>query len=419
MWADDVRALDEGVHPASIRPAKGVHITVPWELVQNDAAAIVPSARDDRSVFVIPWDGHTYIGTTDTEYDGSLDDPQCTEADAAYLLDALNGVTNVGAEPADIVGSWAGLRPLLATARHARTADLSRRHAVRVAPSGVVTVTGGKLTTYRRMAAQAVDAAVGVLDDGRPGSATRHLRLFGADGIEPGTAAADHLTGRYGTESAAVRALVDAEPGLGEPLVPGLAYLRCGSGVRGASRDGAHARRRARAADPGARARTLGFGGRGTGGRGAAGTRARMVRLRARTRGVRLQAVCGGRARMNLARARTTVVGVLAVVLVTTSSSLPAAATPTWPPLPAFDTNIAWSDCDNGWQCGTLTVPVDWRKPSSDTVGLALIRRPAVSPDERLGALVVNPEVPASAAPVSSATWCGGCPMPCRRASTS
>ncbi|MEX1008951.1 MAG: glycerol-3-phosphate dehydrogenase/oxidase [Acidimicrobiia bacterium] len=234
VWGDDVRALDEGVHPASIRPAKGVHITVPWELVRNDVAAIVPSARDDRSVFVIPWDGHTYVGTTDTEYDGSLDDPQCTETDAAYLLDALNGITNVGAEPADIVGSWAGLRPLLATARRARTADLSRRHAVRVAPSGVVTVTGGKLTTYRRMAADAVDAAVRVLGDtGSPfrhgagaQSATRHLRLFGGDGIEPGAAGVDHLTGRYGTESAAVRALVDADPALGEPLVRGLAYLR-------------------------------------------------------------------------------------------------------------------------------------------------------------------------------------------------
>jgi glycerol-3-phosphate dehydrogenase len=227
VWADEVRALDEGAHPASIRPAKGVHITVPWELVRNEVAAIVPSARDDRSVFVIPWEGHTYIGTTDTDYDGPLDDPQCTEADATYLLDALNGVTDIGAQPADIVGSWAGLRPLLATARHARTADLSRRHAVRVGASGVVTVTGGKLTTYRRMAADAVDAAVGVLGDRRiPKSATRHLRLFGGDGLEPGAGDADHLIGRYGTESAAVRALVNADPALGEPLVPGLAYVR-------------------------------------------------------------------------------------------------------------------------------------------------------------------------------------------------
>ena len=226
VWADDVRALDEGVHPASIRPAKGVHITVPWERVRNTAAAIVPSARDDRSVFVIPWAEHTYVGTTDTDYDGPLDDPRCTDRDAAYLLDALNGVTTVNATSADIVGSWAGLRPLLADTRHTRSADLSRRHAVRTAPSGVVTVTGGKLTTYRRMAADAVDAAVSVLGTDSPRSATKHLGLLGGDGIDRDTAAHDHLIGRYGTEAGEVRALIDADPALGEPLVAGVPYVR-------------------------------------------------------------------------------------------------------------------------------------------------------------------------------------------------
>ena len=74
---------------------------------------------------MIPWEEHTYVGTTDTDYDGPLDDPRCTDDDVAYLLDALNGVTTVKATSADIVGSWAGLRPLLAAARHARSADLS------------------------------------------------------------------------------------------------------------------------------------------------------------------------------------------------------------------------------------------------------------------------------------------------------
>ena len=167
VWADDVRALDEGSNPASIRPAKGVHITVPWTRVRNDIAVIVPVPSDKRSVFVVPWGDHTYIGTTDTEYEGSLDHPGCTEDDVAYLLAALNGVSTVGATRDDVVGAWAGLRPLLRGSGRARTRDLSRRHAVRVSPSGVVTVTGGKLTTYRRMAVDAVDAATRVLS-GRP-----------------------------------------------------------------------------------------------------------------------------------------------------------------------------------------------------------------------------------------------------------
>ena len=92
VWADDVRALDEGTHPKSIRPAKGIHITVPWSLVQNQIAAVIPVPKDRRSVFVVPWGGEggphrfTYIGTTDTDYDGPLDDPQITSGDVAYLF---------------------------------------------------------------------------------------------------------------------------------------------------------------------------------------------------------------------------------------------------------------------------------------------------------------------------------------------
>jgi glycerol-3-phosphate dehydrogenase len=231
VWADDVRALDEGDHPASIRPAKGIHITVPWAKVRNDIAAIVPVSGDHRSVFVVPWGDTTYIGTTDTDYDGPLDDPPCTAADVEYLLGALNGVTEEKVTESDVIGTWAGLRPLLRSSRTTRTADLSRRHSVRTAPSGVVTVTGGKLTTYRRMAADAVDATVEVLGDRVRGSCTKHLRLFGGAGIDPPVAALEpsaheHLAGRFGTEADAVRALADDDPQLAAPLVAGLPYLR-------------------------------------------------------------------------------------------------------------------------------------------------------------------------------------------------
>jgi glycerol-3-phosphate dehydrogenase len=226
-----VRAFDEGTHPASIRPAKGIHITLPWAKVRNDIAAIVPVAEDHRSVFVVPWGDATYVGTTDTDYEGPLDDPSCTPADVDYLLGALNGVTAEKVTAADVVGTWAGLRPLLVSGRSARTADLSRRHSVRVAPSGVVTVTGGKLTTYRRMAADAVDAAAGVLDVRRLRSRTRHLRLVGGDGIDAPVATLEpseheHLTGRFGSESATVLDLAADDPSLAQPLVAGLPYLR-------------------------------------------------------------------------------------------------------------------------------------------------------------------------------------------------
>ncbi len=237
VWSDDVRALDEGGHPDSIRPAKGIHITVPWEKVRNDIAVVIPVPKDKRSVFVVPWlptdDGGfelTYIGTTDTDYDGPIDDPQCTADDIAYLLRAINASVREPLSEADVLGTWAGLRPLVKAASSGRTADLSRRHKVTRSDSGVITVTGGKLTTYREMAEDTVDELVEHLDD-VPRSARRchtaRLHLRGAHHTDQkATGVERHLADRYGSEAGAVRALIAGDATLGEPLVPGLPYLR-------------------------------------------------------------------------------------------------------------------------------------------------------------------------------------------------
>jgi glycerol-3-phosphate dehydrogenase len=226
VWADEVRALDEGHDPDSIRPAKGIHLTIPWSKVQADIAAVIPVPKDRRSLFVVPWGELAYVGTTDTDYDGPIDDPQCTPDDVAYVLRALNHSITTTVSEHDVLGTWAGLRPLVKSASSGRTADLSRRHKVDRSPSNVVTVTGGKLTTYRRMAADAVDEAMEALDrKGR--SRTRGLALVGADGYvepEPGSPTA-HLAGRYGSEAAAVERLVRDDPALARALVPGLPYL--------------------------------------------------------------------------------------------------------------------------------------------------------------------------------------------------
>ena len=240
VWADDVRAYDEGTHPQSIRPAKGIHITVPWDKVRNDIAAVLPVRKDKRSIFVVPWegpdgkigpDGFTYVGTTDTDYDGPVDDPQCTEDDIAYLLDALNSALRTPLDRADVLGTWAGLRPLVREATSGRTADLSRRHRVATSTSGVVTVTGGKLTTYREMAQDTVDAVVERLRDRSPQpllrrGRTANLQLRGADGWEDERDHDAHLAGRYGNEARVLHAMLDADPGLAGPLVAGLPYRR-------------------------------------------------------------------------------------------------------------------------------------------------------------------------------------------------
>lgn len=238
VWADEVRTLDEGRDPDTIRPAKGIHLTVPWSLVQNDIAVVAPVPKDKRSVFVVPWPAapgqdpeFTYIGTTDTDYDGPLDDPQCTAEDIEYLLRAINHSTTTDITEADVVGTWAGLRPLVKPSADAsgRTADLSRRHSVTASTSGMITVTGGKLTTYREMAEDTVDALAERLDLPRAQrrSRTKKLRLLGAEGFDAdATGRAGHLHGRFGGETRLVEAMIERDPSMGDPLVPGLPYLR-------------------------------------------------------------------------------------------------------------------------------------------------------------------------------------------------
>jgi glycerol-3-phosphate dehydrogenase len=236
VWADDIRALDEKVHPDTIRPAKGVHLTVPWEKVRNDIAVVIPVPRDRRSLFVVPWipngDGtyrFTYIGTTDTDYTGPVNDPQCTKDDIDYVLAALNASITTGVTTDDVTGVWSGLRPLVKSdaATSGRTADLSRRHKVIASAQGIVTVTGGKLTTYREMAEDAVDEVCRLLNV-KKSSKTKSLSLHGARHSRTSSHPQDaHLHSRYGSESSVLKQMIQQDPTLSEELVPGLPYLRC------------------------------------------------------------------------------------------------------------------------------------------------------------------------------------------------
>jgi glycerol-3-phosphate dehydrogenase len=244
VWADAVEALEQGHNPHSIRPAKGIHITVPESAFPCDIASVIPVAKDKRSIFAVSWGDQVYLGTTDTEWDGPLDDPSCLPEDVDYILEAANAVTTKPIGREDITGIWAGLRPLLLPqegrrAPSERTADLSRRHTVRTSADGLVTVTGGKLTTYRKMAEDTVDAALVVLGREAGRCVTKNLKLLGADSaprsgttaqpLTGGTAGAGaiaaHLATRYGSETPAVLAMSDGRPELLDPLVPGLHYL--------------------------------------------------------------------------------------------------------------------------------------------------------------------------------------------------
>ena len=243
VWADGLHRLDDASSPTSIRPAKGIHLTVPRVKLPCDLATVLPVQKDRRSITVIPWNEHTYLGTTDTDYSGPLDDPRVEPRDITYVLNAVNAAVSSPLRPEDVTASWAGLRPLLATtgargrAPSSRTADLSRRHKVERSASGLITVTGGKLTTYRKMAADTVDAVQRELGSTGVASRTKRLRLRGsepvnalqarelADSLGLDAHVLDHLQRRYGGETMAVLGLSIDRPELRARLVDGLAHL--------------------------------------------------------------------------------------------------------------------------------------------------------------------------------------------------
>ncbi|MGD0593869.1 MAG: glycerol-3-phosphate dehydrogenase/oxidase [Acidimicrobiales bacterium] len=242
IWADEVRSLDGGLLRHDLRPAKGIHLTVSRSKLPCDVAAIIP-AGEKRSIFVVPWGDYTYLGTTDTDYTGELDDPEVANDDVDYVLAAVNAVVTEPLTRADITATWAGLRPLLAARPHhkapsARTADLSRRHRVIVSEDGLVTITGGKLTTYRKMAEDALTAVGKVLGRKLGSSPTKRLKLRGAEnargsvrptagGGREGDRLLASLAERYGGEAPAVASLIEQRSELAQPLVPGLPYFAC------------------------------------------------------------------------------------------------------------------------------------------------------------------------------------------------
>ncbi|ETK32462.1 glycerol-3-phosphate dehydrogenase/oxidase, partial [Microbispora sp. ATCC PTA-5024] len=206
------------VPSVALRPSRGTHLVLrPGALGGLRAGLHVPIPGErNRYALVLPQaDGRVYVGLTDEPVDGPVPDvPEAPESDVAFLLEVLGTVLERPLERAEVAGAFAGLRPLI-DAPGGRTADLSRRHSVLRSPGGVVTVVGGKLTTYRRMAEDAVDAAC----PGAPASRTARLPLVGA-----GTAdgAPRRLLERYGAEAAAVQALAREDPALAEPVVLGV-----------------------------------------------------------------------------------------------------------------------------------------------------------------------------------------------------
>jgi glycerol-3-phosphate dehydrogenase len=249
VWTDDIQALVGGRGMINVRASKGIHLVVPRDRIHSSTGIIV---RTPVSVlFVIPWGRHWIIGTTDTEWSLDKAHPAASRSDIDYLLTQVNRVLRVPLTSDDVEGVYAGLRPLL-SGESDETSKLSREHTVAHPVPGLVMIAGGKYTTYRLMARDAVDAVAHGLDGRVPRSCTEEIPLVGAEGFPAlwnsryqmarvsglHVARIEHLLHRYGTLIGEVLGLIEAEPALGQPLTGADDYLRAEI-VYAASHEGA------------------------------------------------------------------------------------------------------------------------------------------------------------------------------------
>ncbi len=243
VWGEQVLAMDEGSRGLTLRPTKGVHVVIQRQRLSTRHAVVFDSPRDGRHVFLIPWGDFALIGTTDTDFQGDLDSPAATWEDVEYLLEAVDHVFH---EPEidhdDIISTFAGLRPLIVGSGNSGLCGtgavgsyaVSRAHEIAESSSGLITITGGKLTTHRLMAEQAVDRVQERLKD--EGASSTHQECRTHEKLEyaetrrtvPGKVdrvVGRHLVNTYGSHAARILGYVEENPTLGERIVPELPYL--------------------------------------------------------------------------------------------------------------------------------------------------------------------------------------------------
>ena len=249
VWTDEIQQMVGGRGQFQVRSSKGVHLLVPRNRINAGAGLITRTAKS--LLFIVPWGSHWIIGTTDTDWALDLAHPAASQADIDYLLDQANALLADKLTRTDVVGVYAGLRPLL-SGESDSTSKLSREHAVASPVSGLVMVAGGKYTTYRIMAKDAVDAAVHTLGQAGPPSRTEDVPIIGADGYlgfwnarsqlaeQWGlrVSQVEHLLNRYGSLVEELVELMGEQPELAAPLDSAPEYLKV-EAVYAASHEGA------------------------------------------------------------------------------------------------------------------------------------------------------------------------------------
>ncbi|ARP81311.1 FAD-dependent oxidoreductase [Bordetella genomosp. 8] len=216
VWVDEVRRMEDRAAPGMVAPSQGVHLTLPRDFLPGDNAILIPKTDDGRVLFVVPWNGHTIVGTTDVPRPDLPLEPDASRQDVDFILATAGRYLSRKPTRADVTSVWSGLRPLVKATGVGATKSLSREHTILVSPGGMITVTGGKWTTYRRMAQDVMDLATREQLLPYAPCRTQDLPLHGAPGAPAGMARPGTPDAYYGSDLPQLRAL----PGADHMLVP-------------------------------------------------------------------------------------------------------------------------------------------------------------------------------------------------------
>ncbi|MFO7767773.1 MAG: glycerol-3-phosphate dehydrogenase/oxidase [bacterium] len=220
IWTDEVIRMDDPDADRLIAFSQGIHLVLPKKFLPGESAIMVPHTADGRVLFAVPWHDVVVVGTTDTPVDAALLEPEPLDEEVAFVLEHAAKYLEIDPGPEDVLSMFAGIRPLVSPAGVEDTSEISRDHYLVVSPSGLVTITGGKWTTYRKMGEDAIDQAALVAGLEPRESRTRNLRIHGW--LKNDSMSSDLYY--YGSDLAHLDRLIQERPGLGGRLYPSLPY---------------------------------------------------------------------------------------------------------------------------------------------------------------------------------------------------
>ena len=231
VFVDGLRRMDDKTVRDIIAPSQGIHLVLPKSFLPGNSAIMIPKTEDGRVLFCVPWHDHVVVGTTDTPLNHHDFEPRALPEEREFIMEHAARYLSRDPQPEDVLSIYAGLRPLVkapssGNSGDGNTAALSRDHTVMVSHSGLITVTGGKWTTYRKMGEDVVDQAEMIANVDNRDCVTRHLKIHGwTDARHPESKLADHLE-PYGADAADIVALIKTNQEWAEPIHPALPYQK-------------------------------------------------------------------------------------------------------------------------------------------------------------------------------------------------